>query len=117
MAIDIGRPEPPPPPPTSAEIARTMPKDISREASKSQPAAAVPDVWPTAPVDQVKAVQQLLRDLNFSSDTPDGLNGPNTRAAIRDYERAAALSVTGEPSKALFDSLKELRQLMVPKAN
>jgi len=117
MAIDIGRPEPPPPPPTSAEIARTMPKEISREASKSQPAAALPDVWPTAPVDQVKAVQQLLRDLNFSSDTPDGLNGPNTRAAIRDYERAAALSVTGEPSKALFDSLKELRQLMVPKAN
>ena len=117
VAIDIGRPEPPPPPPTSAEIARATPKEISKESSKSPTAATVPDVWPTAPVDQVKAVQQLLRDLNFSSDMPDGLNGPNTRAAIRDYERAAALSVTGEPSKALFDSLKELRQLMVPKAN
>ncbi len=117
VAIDIGRPEPPPPPPTSAEIARTMPKEISKEASKSLPATTVPDAWPTAPVDQVRAVQQLLRDLNFSGDMPDGLNGPNTRAAIRDYERAAALSVTGEPSKALFDSLKELRQLMVPKAN
>ncbi|MDP1751115.1 MAG: SEL1-like repeat protein [Reyranella sp.] len=120
--IDIGRPELPPPPPTSAEIARTMPKEMMPKemlsgATRIEPAKAVPDSWPTAPVEQVRAIQQLLRDLNFSSDTPDGLNGPNTRAAIRDYERAAALSVTGEPSKALFDSLMELRLLMVPKAN
>jgi len=83
----------------------------------SEPAKTLLDAWPTTPVEQVRVIQKLLRDLNFSTDTPDGLNGPNTRAAIRDYERAAALSVTGEPSKALFDSLVELRLLMVPKAN
>jgi TPR repeat protein/peptidoglycan hydrolase-like protein with peptidoglycan-binding domain len=115
--IDIGRPELPPPPPTSAEIARAMPKDMLAASTKSAPAPIVPEAWPTAPADQVRAIQQLLRDLNFSSDTPDGLNGPNTRGAIRDYERAAALNVTGEPSKVLFDSLMELRLLMVPKAN
>ena len=115
--IDIGRPEPPPSPPTSAEIARTIPKDTPKEAGKSQPAKTAPDTWPAAPAEQVKAVQQLLRDLNFSSEAPDGRNGPNTRAAIRDYERAAALNVTGEPSKVLFESLKELRQLMKPKAD
>ena len=105
--IDIGRTEPPPPPPTSAEIARTMPKAAPK----------VPDVWPTAPAEQVKAIQMLLRDLNFSRDAPDGLNGPGTRTSIRDYERAAGLTVTGEPSKALFESLKELRLLMAPKPN
>ncbi len=117
VTIDIGRPELPPPPPTSAEIARAMPKEMLASATASAPTTIVPDAWPTAPADQVRAIQQLLRDLNFSSDTPDGLNGPNTRAAIRDYERAAALNVTGEPSKVLFDSLMELRLLMVPKAN
>ncbi len=106
--IDIGRTEPPPPPPTSAEIARAMPREAAKTAS---------GVWPTAPAEQVKAIQTLLRDLNFSRDAPDGLNGPGTRTSIRDYERAAGLAVTGEPSKALFESLKELRMLMVPKSN
>lgn len=110
--IDIGRVEPPPPPPTSAEIARAMPK----EATKSDAAKPAPDAWPTAPAEQVRVIQKLLRDLNFSRDAPDGLNGPGTRTSIRDYERAAGLAVTGEPSKALFESLKELRQLMTPPA-
>jgi peptidoglycan hydrolase-like protein with peptidoglycan-binding domain len=111
--IDIGRPEPAPPPPTSADIAGTTAKEVA----KSETPKPDPDTWPTAPVDQVTAVQKLLRDLNFSRDAPDGINGPGTRAAIRDYERAAGLNVTGEPSKVLFESLKELRLLMGPKAN
>ena len=116
--IDIGRTEPPPPPPTSAEIARTMPKEMGpKEVAPKEVAKAVPDAWPTAPAEQVKAIQTLLRDLNFSRDAPDGLNGPGTRGSIRDYERAAGLAVTGEPSKALFESLKELRLLMAPKSN
>ncbi|MDP2372460.1 peptidoglycan-binding protein, partial [Reyranella sp.] len=86
--IDLGRPELAPPPPTSADIAGTTPKE-------GKTAKPDPDAWPAAPVEQVKVVQQLLRDLNFSRDAPDGINGPGTRAAIRDYERAAGLHVTG----------------------
>jgi TPR repeat protein/peptidoglycan hydrolase-like protein with peptidoglycan-binding domain len=116
--IDIGRTEPPPPPPTSAEISRTMPKDVVlNEVAPKEAASPALDVWPTSPAEQVKAIQTLLRDLNFSRDTPDGLNGPGTRSSIRDYERAAGLAVTGEPSKALFESLKDLRLLMAPKPN
>ena len=92
-AIDLGQPEPPPAPPTSADIAR-----------------ADADAWPTATADQVTAIQRLLRDLNFLRDPPDGLHGPGTRAAILDYERTAGLAQTGEPSKALFESLKETRE-------
>jgi len=111
--IDVGRPEPAPLPPTSADIAGTTPKEVA----KSETPKPDPDAWPAAPVEQVKVVQQLLRDLNFSRDAPDGINGPGTRAAIRDYERAAGLNVTGEPSKVLFESLKELRLLTRPKSN
>jgi TPR repeat protein/peptidoglycan hydrolase-like protein with peptidoglycan-binding domain len=109
--IGIGRTEPPPP--TSAETARAMPKELA----KTEPVKPAADAWPTAPAEQVRAIQKLLRELNFSRDAPDGLNGPGTRTAIRDYERAAGLPVTGEPSKVLFESLKELRLLMAPKFN
>ncbi len=82
-AIDLGQPEPPPAPPTSDDIAR-----------------ADRDAWPTSTVDQVTAIQRLLRDLNFSRDPPDGIYGPATRAAIVDYERTAGLAQTGETTSA-----------------
>ena len=40
-----------------------------------------------------------------------------TGAAILDYERTAGLAQTGEPSKALFESLKETRATMMRKPN
>jgi TPR repeat protein/peptidoglycan hydrolase-like protein with peptidoglycan-binding domain len=85
-------------------------------ADKTQAAAAepIPDVWPNTTVDQVKVIQTLLRDLNFSREAPDGVLGPATRTAIRDYERSLGLAQTGEPSKTLFDSLKEMRGLTSP---
>jgi peptidoglycan hydrolase-like protein with peptidoglycan-binding domain len=85
-------------------------------ADKGQAATTepIPDAWPSATVDQVKVIQTLLRDLNFSREAPDGVLGPATRAAIRDYERSLGLAQTGEPSKTLFDSLKEMRGLTVP---
>lgn len=98
--IDLGQPEPPPAPPTSADIARA---DL--------------DAWPTSTADQVTTVQRLLRDLNFLRDPADGLYGPATRAAILDYERTAGLAQTGEPSKALFESLKETREKAIRKPN
>lgn len=99
-AIDLGQPDPPPAPPTSADIAR-----------------ADPDAWPTSIADQVTTIQRLLRDLNFLRDPSDGLYGPATRAAILDYERTAGLAQTGEPSKALFESLKETREKAMRKPN
>ena len=96
-AIDLGQPEPAPP--TSADIAR-----------------ADADAWPVSTVDQVTAIQRLLRDLNFSRDPPDGIYGPATRAAIVDFERTAGLAQTGEPSKALFESLQDMRSTMLRKS-
>jgi peptidoglycan hydrolase-like protein with peptidoglycan-binding domain len=68
--------------------------------------------WPASPAEQVRAVQQLLFDLKLLRDKPDGALGPATRAAIRDYERMAGLKESGEPSKAVFESLRQMRSLM-----
>ncbi len=111
--INIGNPPPAPPPPTSADIGRIQPQGTPKPATTTPVVLA----WPATTTEQVKVIQKLLRDLNFTRDAPDGLNGPGTRAAIRDFERAAGLAVTGEPSKALFEALNELHVLVVPKAN
>ncbi len=96
-------------PPSSAEIARAMPP---RDPLKVAPPQADPDAWPAGGSDQVKAIQRLLHDLKIYRDDPHGKVSPATRVAIREYQHMAGLKETGEPSKALFDSLKEMRALM-----
>src|SRR5262249_38695872 len=96
--------------PTSSDIARAQPKPV--DANKRER-----DAGPATTVDQVKAIQALLRDLRFSREAPDGVMGPATRAAIRDYERSLGLAETGQPSKTLFESLKEIRSLTTAKSN
>lgn len=105
--IDIGKPDPGPPPPTSADIAREMPKP--------PPPKPDPDAWPANPKDQVRAIQVLLGELKLMRAAPTGQVGPLTLAAIREYQRMAGLKETGEPTKELFESLKETRALIVPK--
>jgi len=88
---------------------------------KQEPGAAVapdvvkPDAWPRDGTDQVKAIQRLLRDMKILNEPADGQLGTATRAAILEYERLAGLKETGQPSKVLFDSMKETRALMTPK--
>jgi peptidoglycan hydrolase-like protein with peptidoglycan-binding domain len=98
--IDIGSPPSAPLPPTSTEISRSTPADAN--------------AWPTKTIDQVKAIQKLLHDLRFYGRAIDGQASTATRAAIRDYQRTAGLKESGEPSRALFESLKEMRKLMAP---
>lgn len=99
-----------PPPVTSADLARTTPPP----AAKPEPAKAAIDAWPARKVDQTKAIQTLLRDLRFYGKAVDGQASTATTAAIRDYQRTMGLKETGEPSKALFESLKEIRKMMQP---
>jgi TPR repeat protein/peptidoglycan hydrolase-like protein with peptidoglycan-binding domain len=144
--IDLGKPEPPPAPPTTADLARALPKvdppkptppaidptppprpriDIAKPDPPPPPTSAdlarAPastdaDAWPMAGSDQVKAIQGLLRYLKILREPANGQNDAATQQAIREYEGLAGLKETGEPSKALFDSLKEMRALMAPKS-
>ena len=99
-AIDLGSPPPPPAPPTSAEVARLS------------PVAADPNAWPASRIDQVKAVQSLLRDMKMYAAPIDGKASAATRSAILEYERLSGLAPTGEVSQTLFRSLKEMSALM-----
>jgi peptidoglycan hydrolase-like protein with peptidoglycan-binding domain len=94
-------------------IARGEPASAgaAKADAASEPPPPDPAAWPTAAVDQIKAIQALLRDLNFSREAPDGVLGPATRSAIRDFERSLGLAQSGEPTKAVFDALREMRAL------
>ena len=105
----------PPPPPTSADFAQAGPPKV--DIAKVEPAKPDPNAWPTGRLDQVKAIQTLLRDLRFYTKAIDGQASGGTKAVIRDYQRMAGLKETGEADKALFDSLKEMRKLMAPARN
>jgi TPR repeat protein/peptidoglycan hydrolase-like protein with peptidoglycan-binding domain len=89
----IGQPDSPPSP-TSADIAR---------------AATDAGGWPAKTADQIRAIQRLLVELKLLNAEPTGTVGPLTRRAIRDYQKKNGLKETGEPSQALFDSLKAAR--------
>lgn len=120
-ATDFARDEPkveprsrPPGAEPPAEPVREATKEPTSEPKpppKTTPVKTGP-TWPSNRLDQIKAIQAGLRDLRFYRGTADGKLGASTRNAIRDYERMAGLKETGEPSKAVFDSLKEMRSIM-----
>lgn len=110
----LPRIDPPPPPPLHVDPTKPefpTPPPASETGSVPTDFAA----WPMKSNDQIWAIQQLLRDLRFLREAPTGRDGPATRAAIREYQHTVGLKESGEPSKALFDSLKEMRALMAPK--
>ena len=86
-------PAPAPPPPPAAP----------------QAAAAPEPPWPNAPADQVKLVQQALIDLQRLHGKADGVPGPATRLAIREFEKSADLPSTGEPSRSVYLALVKAR--------
>ena len=55
---------------------------------------------------QVRELQTALNQQGFSSGEPDGLLGPATRSAVRNYQRSAGLVADGFPT---LDLLKRLQ--------
>lgn len=53
-----------------------------------------------------RALQERLNARGFGAGNPDSVIGEKGRAAIRAYEHAAGLRVTGVPSKALLSALR-----------
>lgn len=56
--------------------------------------------------DQLRAVQQQLKDQGFFYGDVDGESGPETIAAIRRYQIRNGLEVTGEPDQETLSALK-----------
>ena len=53
----------------------------------------------------VAKIQELLKDAGLYSGPADGTNGPQTQDAIRSYQKAQNLTVTGEPSDSLLSHM------------
>ena len=54
---------------------------------------------------QMIALQTALNQRGFDSGAPDGVMGPNTRGAIRGYQRSAGLPADGNPTLELLQRL------------
>ena len=77
---------------------------------RPRPAEAAPVRRDAAPVARSRGeiiadVQRELGRRGFYDGAVDGLFGARTDAAIRDYEQAAGMKATGEPSEALLQSI------------
>ncbi len=55
---------------------------------------------------QLKALQAALNQRGFDSGTPDGVMGPNTRGALRRYQRSVGLAADGYPTLDLLQRLE-----------
>lgn len=51
-------------------------------------------------------IQRLLTRAGFDTQGADGVIGPNSEAAIRAWQQARSLPVTGQPSRAMLDTLR-----------
>jgi peptidoglycan hydrolase-like protein with peptidoglycan-binding domain len=60
--------------------------------------------------DQITEIQQGLAKAKLFNGKPNGVLGPQTRRAIRAFERANKLPVTGVPSDTLVTLLKNQGQ-------
>ena len=56
----------------------------------------------------VRDIQQGLVNIAYSDVTVDGIAGPETKAAIRDFQSHYRLTDTGESSAAVLEKLQEI---------
>jgi len=54
---------------------------------------------------QVRSVQQALKDKGYDPGPVDGIYGPHTRAALRDYQRHEHLQASGKIDEQTLNSL------------
>jgi peptidoglycan hydrolase-like protein with peptidoglycan-binding domain len=61
-----------------------------------------------AEVEQVRHVQQKLKDIGYQAGAVDGVLGPQTQSALREFQRARGLDATGRmDSKTLAELDRE----------
>ena len=56
--------------------------------------------------DERKELQQMLADMGFLNDNIDGIIGPNTKAAVRAFQRSRNMTPDGFPTKSLLAEVR-----------
>lgn len=63
---------------------------------------------PTADPVVISQIQAGLRRMSYQNGDPEGVAGPGTRAAIRQFQKYYRLPITGQPSAEVLAKLKEI---------
>lgn len=82
---------------------------ISTPAQKQSAVAPLPPVRPEAPKRTANLMLEIQRELagkGFYDGAVDGIAGPRATLAIKNFEKANGLKVTGEPSEALLERIR-----------
>ncbi|WP_413231754.1 lytic murein transglycosylase [Marinobacter sp.] len=64
-----------------------------------------PEDAPALSRDTIKSLQLTLNERGYNAGEPDGILGPGTRRAIRQFQSAHELTADGYPDQALFEAL------------
>jgi peptidoglycan hydrolase-like protein with peptidoglycan-binding domain len=68
-------------------------------------ASASPSVGPLATAEQIRSAQQALHGSGVNPGPIDGILGPRTEQALRDYQKKQNLPQTGELDEATLQKL------------
>jgi hyperosmotically inducible protein len=79
-------------------MSRDQSRDMTRDSARREMRTA-------AGSDRVRAVQEALKTKGFDPGPIDGIQGPQTTQAVRDFQRAENLEVTGRPDSATLNKL------------
>ncbi len=72
----------------------------------SAPAALAHDLLSSAQAEQVRQVQQTLNDIGYHAGSVDGLLGPQTESALRQFQQARTLPATGHIDSKTLAALR-----------
>jgi peptidoglycan hydrolase-like protein with peptidoglycan-binding domain len=67
--------------------------------------------------EDVKDLQSILKDLGLDPGPIDGILGPKTRKALRDFQKKQELPVTGLPDEKTVQALQEESEELRPPAS
>ena len=84
---------------STGTVALPRPRPVEGEATRFEPAA------PRARAEIVGDIQRELARRGFYDGATDGVYGPKTDAAIRDFEQATGVKAGGEPSDAMLQAI------------
>ena len=79
----------------SSDTTKSSDMKSSGSMKSSTPGGAHSGASMSGNTEQVKAVQQALKDQGHDPGAIDGVMGPKTQAALRDYQEKQGLKVTG----------------------
>jgi peptidoglycan hydrolase-like protein with peptidoglycan-binding domain len=91
-------------PSAPAAIAAPRPRPVETTPAPAPPKAAAPTA-PRTPGEIINDIQRELARRGYYDGAVDGLYGPKTDGAIRDFEHAAGLKPSTEPNEALLQTI------------